>query len=182
MKNRSRCLSGLVIGLFSCSAMAVNITFDGELLDRPCLINSDSLNQTVYFLNRPIKDFYEGAGKSPDAVFSIRLFDCDRTAVGKSVKLKFSGETEPGMKERAKYFLRVSGVNRGRLAIGILDADLHQLKIGDIDNSQKIAIIDSDSVSLNFKAFVQSTPDSVMRKDIEEGEYSAVVNFELFYQ
>ncbi|EKO7872852.1 type 1 fimbrial protein, partial [Salmonella enterica] len=40
-------LAGCLPLLLTLSAGAVNVTFDGELLDRPCQIDSASLNQTV---------------------------------------------------------------------------------------------------------------------------------------
>lgn len=36
--------------------------FDGELLDRPCQIDPGSSNQTVQFLERPVKDFQYAPG------------------------------------------------------------------------------------------------------------------------
>ena len=56
-------LVGCLLLLLTLSAGAVNVTFDGELLDRPCQIDSGSLNQTVQFLERPVKDFQVSPGK-----------------------------------------------------------------------------------------------------------------------
>lgn len=55
-------LVGCLPLLLTLSAGAVNVTFDGELLDRPCQIDPGSLNQTVQFLERPVKDFQYAPG------------------------------------------------------------------------------------------------------------------------
>lgn len=176
-------LSGCLPLLLTLSAGAVNVTFDGELLDRPCQIDSGSLNQTVQFLDRPIKDFQVSPGKGPAEKFSIRLVDCDTSSIWKTVKLKFSGDNEPGMKERSAYFLRVSGGNQGKLAVGLLDTDgVTPLKLGDAHNNRQGTNIEGNIVTMNFKAFVQATPDAIVQKSVQPGEYKSTANFELFYE
>lgn len=176
-------LAGFLPLLLTLSAGAVNVTFDGELLDRPCQIDSASLNQTVQFLERPVKDFQVSPGKGPAEKFSIRLVDCDTSSIWKTVKLKFSGNPEPGMKEKSDWFLRVSGENQGKLAVGLLDTDgVTPLKLGDAHNNRQGTQIEGNTVTLNFKAFVQATPDAIVQKSVQPGEYESVANFELFYE
>ncbi|WP_407911060.1 fimbrial protein, partial [Escherichia coli] len=177
------CLAGCLPLLFSLSAGAVNVTFDGELFDSPCQIAPDSLNQTVQFMERPVKDFQVSPGKGPAEKFSIRLVDCDTSSIWKTVKLKFSGDNEPGMKEKSDWFLRVSGENQGKLAVGLLDTDgATPLKLGDAHNNRQGTQIEGNTVTLNFKAFVQATPDAIAQKSVQPGEYKSVANFELFYE
>lgn len=176
-------LMGCLPLFFALSSGAVTISFDGELIDRPCQIASDSLNQTVQFLSRPVKDFYIYPGKSPAEKFSIHLVDCDTHTMWKTVKLKFYGTNEPEMNELSEYFLRVSGKNEGKLAIGLLDTDgVTPLKLGMVHNNKQGSYIEGKTVTMNFKAFVQATPAAVINKSIQPGEYSSVVNFELFYE
>ncbi|TNV16821.1 type 1 fimbrial protein [Buttiauxella sp. B2] len=176
-------LAGCLPLLFTLSAGAVNVTFDGELLDRPCQIDSGSLNQTVQFLERSTQYFHVSPGKGPAEKFSIRLNDCDTSSVWKTVKLKFSGDNEPEMKEKSAYFLRVSGGNQGKLAVGLLDTDgVTPLKLGEVHNNKQGTLIEGNTVTLNFKAFVQATPDAIAQKSVQPGEYSSVANFELFYE
>ncbi|MFO6426156.1 fimbrial protein [Escherichia coli] len=115
-------LAGCLPLLLTLSAGAVNVTFDGKLLDRPCQIDPGSLNQTVQFLERPVKDFQYAPGGVAEN-FSIRLVQCNTNTIWKTVKLKFSGDKESAMKERADYFLKVTGKYTGKLAIGLLDTD-----------------------------------------------------------
>lgn len=180
---RAMQLIGALSLLFTISANAVNVTFDGELQDRPCQIDPSSLNQTVEFLERPAKDFQWAPAKSPAEKFSIRLVDCDTNSIWKIVKLKFSGSNEPNMTGRSDYFLRVTGVNQGKLGIGLLDTDGTTLmKLGEAHNNKQGTSITGKTITLNFKAFVQATPDAIAKKSVQPGNYTSVANFELFYE
>lgn len=177
------CLAGCLPLLFSLSAGAVNVTFDGELFDSPCQIVPDSLNQTVQFMERPVKDFQYAPGRGPAEGFSIRLLRCDTNAIRKTVKLTFSGNRESGMKERADYFLKVTGPDAGKLAVGLLDTDgVTPVKLGEVHNHGQGTSIDRDTLQLNFKAYVQATPDALAQKSVTPGGYESTANFELFYE
>lgn len=176
-------LVGCLPLLLTLSAGAVNVTFDGELLDRPCQIDSASLNQTVQFLERPVKDFQVSPGKGPAEKFSIRLVQCNTSTIWKTVKLRFSGDKESAMREQSEYFLKVMGVNAGKLAIGILDTDGTTLmKLGEVHNHGLGTPIDRDTLQFNFKAYVQATPEALIQKNVTPGSYASTANFELFYE
>lgn len=177
-------LAGCLPLLLTLSAGAVTVNFDGELLDRPCQIDPASLNQTVQFLERPVKDFQYVPGRGPAENFSIRLVQCNTATIWKTVKLRFSGDKESAMREQSEYFLKVTGVNAGKLAIGILDTDGTTLmKLGEAyHNHGQGTPVDRDTLQFNFKAYVQATPDAIARKSVQPGEYNSVANFELFYE
>ncbi len=177
-------LAGCLPLLLMLSAGAVNITFDGELLDRPCQIDSASLNRTVQFLERPVKDFQYAPGRGPAERFSIRLVQCNTNTIWKTVKLRFSGTREDAMKEQKDYFLKVTGVNTGKLAIGILDTDGTTLmKLGEAyHNHGQGTPVDRDTLQFNFKAYVQATPEALAQKSVIPGSYASTANFELFYE
>ncbi|OWC73286.1 fimbrial adapter papK [Escherichia coli] len=176
-------LVGCLPLLLTLSAGAVKVSFDGELLDRPCQIDSASLNQTVQFLERPVKDFQYAPGRWPAEKFSIRLIECNTNSIWKTVKLKFSGNKETAMREQSEYFLKVTGVNAGKLAIGILDTDGTTLmKLGEAHSKGQGTRIEDRTVTLDFKAYVQATPDALAQKSVQPGEYQSVANFELFYE
>lgn len=176
-------LAGCLPLLLTLSAGAVNVTFDGELLDRPCEIDSASLNQNVEFMERPAKDFQVSPGKGPAENFSIRLVRCDASVAQKTVKLRFSGDKESAMREQSEYFLKVTGDNAGKLAIGILDTDGTTLmKLGEAHNHGQGTLIDRNTLQFNFKAYVQATPDALARKSVTPGSYASTANFELFYE
>lgn len=176
-------LAGCLPLLLTLSAGAVNVTFDGELLDRPCQIDSASLNQTVQFQERAAKYFHRTPGRGPAEDFSIRLVQCNTATIWKTVKLKFTGDKESAMKEQSEYFLKVTGVNTGKLAIGILDTDGTTLmKLGEAHNHGQGTPIDRDTLQFNFKAYVQATPDALAQKSVTPGSYASTANFELFYE
>jgi minor pilin subunit PapK len=173
-------LSGSIIF----SAKAVEISFNGELTDYPCKIDTGSDNQTVQFLERPVKDFYMSPGKSPLQKFSIRLRDCDASSIWKNVKIRFTGNDEPEMKEKREYFLRVSGSgNEGKLAVGLLDTDgKTPLKLGETHNNLKGTPLMDGSMNFEFSAFVQATPEAIANKDVKPGAYVSQATFELVYE
>lgn len=176
-------LTGCLPLLLTLSAGAVNVTFDGELLDRPCQIDSASLNQTVQFQERAAKYFHTTPGRGPAEDFSIRLVQCNAGTIWKTVKLKFTGDKESAMREQSEYFLKVTGVNAGKLAIGILDTDGTTLmKLGDAHNHGQGTPVDRDTLQFDFKAYVQATPEALAQKSVTPGSYTSTANFELFYE
>ena len=177
------CLTGCLPLLLTLSAGAVTVRFDGELLDRPCQVDPASNGQTVQFLERPAKDFQYAPGRGPAENFSIRLIQCNTGTIWKTVKLRFSGDRESAMKEQSEYFLKVTGVNAGKLAIGLLDTDGTTLmKLGDAHNHGQGTPIDRDTLQFNFRAYVQATPDALAQKSVTPGSYASTANFELFYE
>ena len=176
-------LAGCLPLLLTLSVGAVTVTFDGELLDRPCQIDPASLNQTVQFQERAAKYFHTTPGRGPAEDFSIRLVQCKTATIWKTVKLKFTGDKESAMKEQSEYFLKVTGVNAGKLAIGILDTDGTTLmKLGDAHNHGQGTPVDRDTLQFNFKAYVQATPEALAQKSVTPGSYTSTANFELFYE
>ncbi|ELO4939518.1 type 1 fimbrial protein [Escherichia coli] len=176
-------LAGCLPLLLTLSAGAVTVNFDGELLDRPCQIDPASLNQTIQFQERAAKYFHTAPGRGPAEDFSIRLVQCNTATIWKTVKLKFTGDKERAMKEQSEYFLKVTGVNAGKLAIGILDTDGTTLmKLGDAHNHGQGTPVDRDTLQFNFKAYVQATPEALAQKSVTPGSYASTANFELFYE
>ncbi|GDM19299.1 fimbrial protein [Escherichia coli] len=175
-------LTGCLPLLLTLPVCAVDVDFKGVLHDYPCKIDSGKTDHTVQFLDRPAKDFHVSPGKGPAEKFRITL-KCNVSPVWKTVKLKFKSEkTEPGMKEKSAYFLPVTGPNTGKLAVGILDTDgVSLLKLGGAHNNNSGSLISGDTV-LNFKAFIQATPEAILRKSVIPGTYESTVTFELSYE
>ncbi|EAA8874324.1 type 1 fimbrial protein [Salmonella enterica] len=180
---RAGLLPAIVSMALSGQAQAVTVNFDGELLDRPCQVAPESLQQDVIFLERPARDFWMAPARSPVEKFTIRLMECDTTSIWKVVKLKFSGTPENNMTGQADYFLKVTGDNAGKLAVGLLDTDgKTPLKLGEFQNNGQGTQIDGRDVLLKFGAFVQATPDAVTQKSVRPGQYTSAANFELIYE
>ena len=173
-----------LIGSVAFSAKAVDISFNGDLTDYPCKIDTGSDSQTVYFLTYPVKNFYISPGSTPLQKFSIRLRDCDANSSWKTVKFRFTGNHEPQMKEKSDYFLSVTGSgNEGKLAVGLLDTDGKTLlKLDDYNNNLNGTPLIDGNMDFDFFAFVKATPDAILNKIVQPGAYESLVRFELVYE
>lgn len=87
----------LFAALSAGQAMASDVAFRGNLLDRPCHVSGDSLNKHVVFKTGR-RGFLVSAGRSPTESFVIRLENCHATAVGKIVTLTFKGTEEAALR------------------------------------------------------------------------------------
>ncbi|EAX4319108.1 type 1 fimbrial protein [Salmonella enterica subsp. enterica serovar Richmond] len=176
-------LTAMILVAISGQARAVTVNFDGELIDKSCQLAPESLQQDVVFLERPARYFWTEPARSPVVKFTIRLMECNTASIWKLVKLKFSGTPENNMTGQSNYYLSVTGDNAGKLAIGLLDSDgKTALKLGEVHNNGQGTQIDGRDVLLTFGAFVQATPDAIMRKSVQPGLYTSVVNFGLTYE
>lgn len=63
----------LFAALSAGQAIASDVAFRGNLLDRPCHVSGDSLNKHVVFKTRASRDFWYPPGRSPTESFVIRL-------------------------------------------------------------------------------------------------------------
>ena len=172
-----------LIGIVSFSARAVDISFSGELIEYPCKLDTESENKTVQFPEYPVKSFYISSGRMPAQKFNIKLRDCDKSSLWKTVKLIFTGVHETNMNGDSDYYLKINGVNTGKLAVGLLDVDGSTLlKLGEAHNNMKRGGLVDGSMTFAFFAFVQATPDAISNKDIQPGLYTSTVTFKLIYE
>ncbi|KEY58126.1 fimbrial adapter PapK [Serratia sp. DD3] len=174
-------MAGLAILMLSLSPAHAEsnsqMQFSGELFDRPCTIDNDSLQQEVIFPTRPYRDFWVLPAKTPSVAFAINLVHCYASTLGKLVKITFRGTTESAL----PGYVAVQGNNAGKLAIGIIDTDGQTLlPIGTVTGQG--LLVNSDQVRLPFKAFVQATSEAVQNRSVAPGVYMATVQFELSYQ
>lgn len=161
------------------SGYASELGFKGNLLDRPCQIDPSSVAQDVTFMDTATRLYHVWPGKSYEETFQIKLVNCHITTMGKVVELTFKGAEEP----KLPGYLQVSGVNSGRLGIGIIDTDGRSLlQLNQVQNGERGNKVEKDSVTLNFKAFVQATSEAIANKAVQPGDYSSAATFELLYK
>lgn len=164
------CLSGRV---------AADMAFTGNLLDRPCQLDPTSATQDVVFMQTALPQFHNAPGRGPAKNFAIKLLNCRAESIGKVVKVVFSGEAEQGLPGA----LKVAGVNTGKLAIQLIDADGQTpLALGDAHRAGNGDVISAEAVTLNFSAYVQATPEALTARSVTAGDYSAIATFEINYQ
>lgn len=161
------------------SGYASELGFKGNLLDIPCQIDLSSAAQDVTFMDTATRLYHVWPGKSYEEKFQIKLVNCHATTMGKVVELTFKGAEEP----KLPGYLQVSGVNSGKLGIGIIDTDGRSLlKLNQVQNGGQGSKVEKDSVTLNFKAFVQATSEAITNKTVQPGDYSSVATFEVLYK
>jgi minor pilin subunit PapK len=165
--------------LYQGNVSASEMNFTGELIDRPCRVAPSSLFSNVEFFDIAALTFNNPPGKGYEESFKINLEDCHPDTIGKVVTLTFTGSEElqlPG-------YLETIGANPGRLAIGIIDTDGKTLlPLGEPHNGGAGDVVTGSTLTLPFKAFVQSTPDALAQKAVVPGPYYAVATFELEYK
>ncbi len=163
----------------SASGYASELGFKGNLLDRPCQIDPSSVAQDVSFRETAAPLYHVWPGKSYEEKFQIKLVNCHASTIGKVVRLTFKGAEEPNL----PGYLQVSGVNNGKLGIGIIDTDGGSLlKLNQVHNGGQGNKVEQDSVTLDFKAFVQATSEAITNKAVQPGDYRSTATFELLYK
>ncbi|HIF9174492.1 TPA: fimbrial protein [Photobacterium damselae] len=173
-------ITTVIFFLSSFNVNAVEVNFDGELIDYPCEIISGS-PEDVIFLTRAVKYFHDEPGKTPPQEFTIKL-KCDPSInYWNVVKTRFTGNEEPEMGSLSNQFLRVSGVNQGFLGISILDVDGETPVIFG-QNTLPVSIVGLDYLDLKFSAYVQATNKAIANKLVVAGDYEAIAAFELIYE
>ncbi|EHR8245444.1 type 1 fimbrial protein [Escherichia coli] len=181
-------MKGVLCGLFSAllsviflpvSGFSSELGFKGNLLDRPCQIDPAETSREVTFMDTAARLYYSWPGKSYEEKFRVKLINCHASTMGKFVKLTFSGTEETAL----PGYLQVTGGNRGRLGIGIIDTDGSSLlKLNQVHNHGQGNKVETNSITLNFKAFVQATPEAIRNKTVQPGDYSSTVTFGLLYE
>lgn len=145
------------------------VTFNGSIIDSPCSITPDTIDQTVNLgqvSNVALKD----GGKSKPKNFQIKLENCDTTTL-KTVTTKFTGATSTGNPD----LLGITGTARGA-SIAITNGSGDVLKLGE---SGKPQTIQDGNNSLAFSAYLQGDGASAT---IIPGEFQSIANFSLAYQ
>jgi type 1 fimbria pilin len=148
------------------------VTFKGSIIDAPCSIKPDSVDQTVdlgQVSNVALKD----GGQSTPRPFTIKLENCDLVSVdpGKNnnVSLTFTG-----MESSAKDgLLGITGTAKGA-GIAITDGSGQNITLGQPSKAQQLQNGDN---TLSFSAYLKGNDP-----DIKPGDFQSVADFTLAYQ
>ncbi|MGL5384341.1 MAG: fimbrial protein [Serratia sp. (in: enterobacteria)] len=148
------------------------VTFTGSIIDAPCSITPESVDQTV-----PLGEISNAAlakggntGESNPRTFDIKLENCDTTTL-KTVTTTFSG----GASEYNAEWLGLNGTAKGA---GIILASQNggDLKLGVASDAQQL--VDGDN-TLRFSARLKGGGESAT---IVPGSFQSVADFTLAYQ
>ena len=176
-----------VLGAVSMSTMAADnghgkVNFIGEIVDAPCSISPESIDQTVD-LGQISNTTLAGGGSSPVQNFTIELQNCD-----------FSGDWENKNKINLTFSGAESAAGTGLLGVtGFSGADTAKagnvgIQINDPANKQVImgqqlpviSTLQGGSNTLLFSSFLKGA-DGKAATDIPLGQFTAVTNFTITY-
>jgi type 1 fimbria pilin len=187
-------LTMAILGTFSMSLIAAKpvnqghgkVNFIGEIVNSPCSINPESIDQTVdlgQIANVSLKD----GGTSSARTFTIQLEDCDfseqsasTAPIGAGIKLTFTGsEAAFGNLLGVTGFEHSEATKGQNVGIQINDANNSQVFMGtpiDLKNS-----LQEGSNTLLFTSYLRGKAASKL-SDIPLGNFYGVTNFTIDYQ
>lgn len=147
------------------------VTFTGSIIDAPCSINPDSIDQTVNLgqVSNVALKANGNTGTSVPRNFEIKLENCDTTTL-KSVKTTFTGAEGANAGS-----LGITGTAKGASII-LTNGDGEQLKLGDASEAH---MLQNGNNTLLFSAYLKGDGASAT---VTPGDFSAVADFTLAYQ
>ncbi|MCC4106640.1 fimbrial protein [Serratia ureilytica] len=150
------------------------VTFSGSIIDAPCSISPESLDQTVE-LGAISNVALKNGGKSTPRNFQIKLENCELTtaAPGKNntVALTFTGAKSAIDAD----LLGITGTAKGA-GIGLTDGSGNDIKLGTKTDAQTLQ---NGANTLSFAAYLQGAKAST---GVVPGEFQSVADFTLAYQ
>ena len=180
----ARLIATIALGSACTAAFAADkpsgsVRFEGSIVEAPCSIASDSINQTVT-LDQIASAEIKGGKKSTPKSFEINLLGCDLEDVKKSVTATFTTATPSSAYDG---FVAIQGVAKGA-SLGIADGRGQLIKMGHESSALKI---NTATPSMQFQAFLQGEQEDdgqQGKKDVAvvPGEFHAAVNFTLTYK
>lgn len=147
------------------------VTFTGSIIDAPCSINPDSIDQTVSLgeVSNVALEADGNTGTSVPRNFEIKLENCD-TSTMKTVKTTFTGAE--GVTDGS---LGITGTAKGASII-LTNGDGEQIKLGEASAPH---MIQDNSDTLLFSAYLQGDGAAAT---VTPGDFTAVADFTLAYQ
>lgn len=145
------------------------VTFTGAIIDAPCSISPESIDQTVE-MGQISSVALQNGGKSTPRNFSIALENCTVAPGNNKVTATFTGmESVAG-----NGLLGITGSAQGA-SIAITDGSGAVIELGKPTKEQEIQ---AGNNTLSFAAYVQGDGASAT---ITEGDFQAVADFTLAY-
>ncbi|CAI1660373.1 fimbrial protein [Serratia fonticola] len=148
------------------------ITFKGSIIDAPCSISPDSIDQTIDLGQISNVALVEG-GKSTPRTFDVALENCDLTNVTSGVQLTFSGAAASF--DTSKKTLGIVGTGAGA-GVQITNGAGNVITLGTAMPFQQIQ---EGNNTLRFSAYLVGSGGDI--KTITVGEFSSVADFTLSY-
>lgn len=176
--NKIMMAATVAFGMSSMSVHAANqgqgsVTFAGSIIDAPCSISPESVDQTVE-LGQISNALLKKGGKSTAKAFTIDLEHCEIEEKKNNVSVTFTG-----VKSDVKGhdgMLSISGQASGA-SVAITDAGGKLIKLG---SASPLVGVNEGNTALRFTAYLQG--DSNEGAVVVPGDFTAVADFTLAYQ
>ncbi|MGC1027642.1 fimbrial protein [Pantoea agglomerans] len=153
------------------------VNFKGEIIEAPCSITADTVEQTVD-LGQVSSSALKAGGKSSPKAFSIKLEDCDVTALtNKTVTATFTGKGASF--DTSSSLLALAGSAAGA-GIAITDDNSSVIKLGTASTAYTFTDASTEA-ELRYSAYLQGAADNTATP-IVAGEFTSVANYTLAYQ
>ncbi|EMM5117895.1 fimbrial protein [Providencia stuartii] len=149
------------------------ITFKGAIIDAPCSISPNSIDQTVELGQISNMALVDG-GKSTPRPFEITLDNCDITKLAKGVQLTFSGAAASF--DNTNKTLGIVGAGAGA-GVQITNGSGNVVTLGTATPFQQIQ---NGNNTLNFAAYLKGNGGDI--DTITAGDFSSVADFTLSYE
>jgi type 1 fimbria pilin len=147
------------------------VTFTGSIIDAPCSIDPDTIDQTVNLgqVSNVVLAENGNTGTSTPKNFEIRLEKCNIGDKGKSVTATFTGA------EGGNGLLGITGSAKGA-SIAVADGSGKTIELGKPITAQALQ---NGNNTLLFSAYLQGDGASA---SIVPGDFKSIANFTLAYQ
>lgn len=149
------------------------VTFKGAIIDAPCSISPDSIDQTVELGQISNMALVDG-GKSSPRTFDIALENCDVTNLTKGVQLTFTGAAASF--DATNKTLGIVGTGAGA-GVQITNGAGNVLTLGTPTPFQNIQ---DGNNTLRFSAYLMGNGGDIAT--ITPGDFSSVADFTLSYE
>ena len=171
--NKTILAAGLVLGFASMANAADQghgtVTFTGSIIDAPCSIAPESIDQTVN-LGQISNVALQNGGKSTPRNFQIKLENCDITTLD-TVTNTFSGMESTAVTGLLGFTGEAEGAG-----IAITDGSGSVVSLGQPTAGQTLV---GENNTLVFSAYLQGSTAS---DAIKPGNFYSVADFTLAYQ
>ncbi|KAE9728768.1 fimbrial protein [Escherichia coli] len=147
------------------------VNFKGTIISSPCGIASESANQTIDFGQISSASLNAGNHSKAQDV-EIKLVNCELNGAQKSVNISFSGSA----KDNANTELGTTGDTKAVIKMSTAGGDF--VVFDGNTSAGKYNLKEGDN-TMRYSAWVQKANGETT---VQEGEFSAVANFNLSYQ
>lgn len=178
----------VLLATLMCSAMASpvfaddmgsgTVTFTGSIIDAPCGIAPESVDQTIK-LGQIAKSALTAGGTSTPVPFTIELIDCDATTQQKAA-VTFTGNVTNPDGDNDSLVLQGTAKGAGVVISGLNGLPVKFNRSGTPADDGDYSYIQDGDNTLLFSAYLRGLNDDTANP-VTPGSFTAVTNFTMSY-